>query len=68
MPHSNQHGAESGYQLTREAADPAYSTQARAGMVREIAARTYLDPAGLRGVTPLTSNSAVSVVTDVSAA
>ncbi|GGR56201.1 hypothetical protein [Streptomyces aurantiogriseus] len=80
MTHSNQRGAESRYQLTREAADPAYSTRARAGMVPEIAARTYLDPDGLRGVpagaalphgithAALTSNSAVSVVTDSSAA
>ena len=49
-------------------------------MVREIAARTYLDPDGLRGVpdgaalphrithAAPTSNSAVSVVTDSSAA
>jgi hypothetical protein len=49
-------------------------------MVPEIAARTYLDPDGLRGVpagaalphgithAALTSNSAVSVVTDSSAA
>jgi putative transposase len=34
------------YQLIREAADPAHSTRARGRMVREIAARTHLDPTG----------------------
>jgi transposase InsO family protein len=34
------------YQLIREAADPAHSTRQRGRMVRELAARTHLDPAG----------------------
>ncbi len=34
------------YQLIREAADPVHSTRARGRMVREIAARTHLDPDG----------------------
>jgi len=36
------------YQLIREAADPELSTRARGRMVRELAARTHLDPAGRR--------------------
>src|SRR4051794_41789464 len=34
------------YQLIREPADPAHSTRQRGRMVRELAARTHLDPAG----------------------
>jgi putative transposase len=34
------------YQLIREPADPAHSTRARGRMVREIAARTHVDPFG----------------------
>jgi putative transposase len=34
------------YQLIREAADPAHSTRQRGRMVRELAARTHLDPSG----------------------
>jgi putative transposase len=34
------------YQLIREAADPAHSTRQRGRMVRELASRTHLDPAG----------------------
>lgn len=34
------------YQLIREAADAGHSTRARGRMVRELAARTHLDPAG----------------------
>jgi len=34
------------YQLIREAADPAHSTRQRGRLVRELAARTHLDPAG----------------------
>jgi putative transposase len=34
------------YQLIREAADPAHSTRQRGRMVRELTARTHLDPAG----------------------
>ncbi|MGQ0577163.1 MAG: DDE-type integrase/transposase/recombinase [Pseudonocardia sp.] len=34
------------YQLIREVADPAHSTRQRGRMVRELAARTHLDPAG----------------------
>jgi hypothetical protein len=37
------------YQLIREAADPAHSTRARGRMVREIAARTHLEPGRAAG-------------------
>jgi putative transposase len=36
------------YELIREAADPAHSSKARGRLVREIAAREHLDPAGRR--------------------